>query len=197
MPRFTTFPTLFDDLHSLTIQDFRRFGILGVPSDTDIQQVITWRNNRTKEVTANIRVIGYENCIEFDYLHNGEPKKYTVWLERQPSNLGRGSVNYFICPVTGNKCRKLYLYGGIFRSIKGCRGVLYPKQIESKRWRDMDKTYGIVFENERLWIALQKKHLKKTYKGKPTKIYSKLFEQYQRSMSVSERDFDNVMKKYF
>ncbi|NJB86156.1 hypothetical protein GGR26_001924 [Lewinella marina] len=74
--------------------------------------------------------IGYQTKAE-------EIVRQQVRLSPQPSNLGkdRGKVWYFICPKTGNQCRKLYMIGRHFYSQKAFSSAMYASQTESKMMR--------------------------------------------------------------
>ena len=60
-------------------------------------------------------------------LHNNQH----ILLVGIPSNIGRGTVYYFVCPVTGTRCRTLYYVPGarLLVSRGAIRpGVVYPSQ---------------------------------------------------------------------
>lgn len=65
---------------------------------------------------------------------------------------------------------------------------MYDSQTKSKKWRNMDKTFGAYFKIDELYEQLYKKHFKKFYAGKPTKRYLKIINQINRieRLSVSE-----------
>jgi len=46
---------------------------------------------------------------------------------------------------------------------------MYESQIQSKKYRQLDKTLGAYFRTDDLYSQLYQKHFKKTYAGKPTK----------------------------
>ena len=90
----------------------------------------------------------------FSYEYNGETHTYDVALRWKRSNLNPESEHgyyYFVCPETGNLCRKLYLVGGRFVSRRAFR-ALYPVQTYSKKyrsdtraWRDFVAVDDLVF----------------------------------------------------
>jgi len=97
---------------------------------------------------------------------------YKVYLDKVPSNLGRGFVYYFLCPTTGRRCRILYRAYGChtFRS----RGAFsyrlyYPAQAGSKRFRVFDKKESAEVKYQRLTEG-RKRH-QDYFKGKRT-MYS-------------------------
>lgn len=174
MPRFPTFPTLYDDVKTLSIADLKKLGYL-VPNNWRRGTVIWWR--RGKKI-GSIRVsvdIGYTSgMMELDYLYGEEPVKYKIPLESIPSNLGNGLVWYFRCPHTGKRCRKLYGAGKYFLHRDAFPGCLYESQIQSKFSRQFQKAFGWLFDIEKIEGELGQKYRKRHYGGKPTPLSKKL-----------------------
>lgn len=92
---------------------------------------------------------------------------YKISLTEIESNLGRGSIVYFICPSTNNRCRKLYNAYGYqkWKSRLGYQNRLYyDVQIVSKfdryntRYWELDKQ-----------LTSDKRRATNKYKGKKTK----------------------------
>lgn len=93
---------------------------------------------------------------------------YNIDLEERPSNLGRGSVLYFVCPETYKLCRILYqAYGSnIFKSRGAYNNrIYYPLQVSSKLGIYNDKYW----ELEKKLNKLQEGRASYQYKGRPTK----------------------------
>jgi len=85
------------------------------------------------------------------------------------SNLGKGWVYYFICPVTGYNCRKLYLDEGKFKSRIAIKGILYKQQEEPKKQRqrlDIIRKYN---RYSKMVDATFKPYHKPKYEGIKTK----------------------------
>jgi hypothetical protein len=107
-------------------------------------------------------------------------RNYKVYLHEQESNLGKGKVLYFLCPVNHSKCRILYsAYGSdFFKSRTAYRHRLYY---------DCQQSSKISRYNDNYWRI--ENHLKKlkqvsccgnrTFKGdltKASKRYNRLRE---------------------
>ena len=118
---------------------------------------------------------------------------YKVHLVSVPSNLGKGIVWYFLCPETNKRCRKLYSIGGYFLHREAFKGCMYESQIQSKKYRQLDKTLGAYFRTDELYSQLYKKHLKKTYAGKPTKRYLRILEGIQRAENIYYEKIENYL----
>ena len=139
---------------------------------------LSWTNG------SNIRFQSNYYAPEGNYLRliytntdrNGEKTDhdYKIQLTTVPSNLGKGEVLYFICPVTHKRCRVLYCcYGSpIWKSRFAYHNrIYYQSQVSSKRsyWNDM------YWEFEKKIKNLESNRRKQyTYKGKPTKFAVRL-----------------------
>lgn len=99
---------------------------------------------------------------------------YNIQLTFVPSNLGRGKVPFFVCPVSGNRCRILYrAYGS---PIWKCRGaynhtIFYPSQVSSKIYKFCDEYWRL----DRQIKKLEEETRNQThYNGKPTRRFKRL-----------------------
>ena len=174
MPKPHTFPTLYDEVKTLSISFLKTHKYLE-PEGFKGGSVI-WSRNGQKTGDISIKVCTYSETpyIEFDYKYNKVPTNYIVPLLSVPSNLGKGFVWYFICPQTGKRCRKLYLVDRYFYHRSAFKGCMYDKQTQSKKSRELEKVLGGYFGTDKLYDQLYKKHFKKHYAGKPTKKYLRL-----------------------
>jgi hypothetical protein len=188
-----TFPTLYDNLKTVSITFLTKHGYL--KTNQWRRGTITFSSNGNKTGSISIRVNTQPESryLELDYKCNEAPINYRVQLISAPSNLGKGVVWYFVCPRTGKRCRKLYLAEGYFYHRSAFRGCMYEKQTQSKRTRQLDKTLGAYFRTDQLFEQLYKKHLKKQYAGKPTKKYLKLTQQIQRAESIPYHEIERAL----
>ena len=176
MAKPQTFPTLFDEMKTVSISFLTKHGYLK-PNQWQ-SGTITWRKNGTKTGSISIQVNTQPESpyLELDYKCNETLINYRVQLVSAPSNLGKGVVWYFVCPHTGKRCRKLYLSDTYFYHRTAFRGCMYEKQTQSKKYRKLDNTLGAYLRIDELYEQVNKKHLKKHYAGKPTKRYFKLMQ---------------------
>ena len=193
MPKPHTFPTLYDEVKTVSITFLTKHGYLK-PNQLKAGSV-HWSRNGENIGSISIRVCTHsENLfLELDYKCNQVPIKYKVQLVSVPSNLGKGVIWYFVCPRTGKHCRKLYLADTYFYHREAFKGCMYEKQTQSKKSRYLDKTLGAYFKTDQLYEQLYKKNFKKQYAGKPTKNYLKLTQQIQKAESVSFREIERAM----
>lgn len=109
-----------------------------------------------------------EIYLELSYKAGENNRKERIELATLPSNLGKGEILYFVCPVRYELCRILYrAYNSeTWKSREAYRNrIYYPLQLHAKVGR----------ENSRYWYYERKlEHLYKQrqsyyFKGRPTK----------------------------
>jgi hypothetical protein len=193
MPKPHTFPTLYDEVKTVSITFLTKHGYLK-PNQLKAGSVHWSRNGENiGSISIEVNIQSEQPYIELDYKCNEAPIKYKVQLVSVPSNLGKGVIWYFVCPHTGKFCRKLYLADTYFYHREAFKGCMYEKQTQSKKSRYLDKTIGAYFKTDQLYEQLYKKNFKKQYAGKPTKKYLKLTQQIQKAESVSFREIERAM----
>ena len=192
MPKPHTFPTLYDDLKSISISFLTMHGYLKPKQSQN--GIITWSRggNKTGSISIRVNTQSQYPYLELDYSYSEAPINYRVQLVSAPSNLGKGFVWYFVCPHTGKRCRKLYLADTYFYHRSAFRGCMYEKQTQSKKYRQLDKTLGVYFRTDELFEQLYRKHFKKQYAGKPTKKYLKLNSQLSKLEKPSLKQIENL-----
>ena len=193
MPKPHTFPTLYDEVKTVSISFLTKHGYLK-PNKLKAGS-IHWSRNGENLGSISIKVCTYSESpyLEFDYKCNEAPINYRVQLISAPSNLGKGVVWYFVCPHTGKRCRKLYLADTYFYHRSAFNGCMYEKQTQSKKSRYLDKTLGEYFQTDQLFEQLYKKHFKKQYAGKPTKRYLRIMEQIQKAESIPYHEIERAL----
>jgi hypothetical protein len=193
MPKPHTFPTLFDEVKTVSISFLTKH--LYLKPNQRQSGTITWSSNgnKTGSISIQVNTQSEQPYIELDYKCNEAPIKYRVQLVSVPSNLGKGVVWYFVCPRTGKRCRKLYLADTYFYHRSAFRACMYEKQTQSKKSRYLVKTLGEYFRSDQLFEQLYKKNFKKQYAGKPTKKYLKLTQQIQRAESIPHHEIERAL----
>ena len=193
MPKPHTFPTLYNEALQIDISKLKGWGYFKpkqIKSGT-----LTWsRNgNPTGSISIQVNTKSEQPYIELDYKYGDEPRNYKVYLTSTPSNLNRGKIWYFLCPQTKKRCRKLYSIGGYFLHREAFSGCMYETQTQSKKYRQLDKTFGAYFKIDNLYSELYKKNFKKTYAGKPTKRYLRIMEQIQKAENIPYHEIERAM----
>jgi hypothetical protein len=193
MPRHSNFPTLYDEALQINISRLKLWGYL--QPNNQKAGTLNWTRNEQPAGSISIIVSTIEGneYLQLKYEFRDEPREYKVRLVRKPTNLGVGEMWFFRCPSTGKLCRKLYSIGGYFLHRSAFQGCFYEKQIQSKNARFLEQNYGAYFKAESLYRERRKKHLKKTYAGKPTKKYLKLSKEIQKAEKI---DFKEVERNF-
>ena len=185
-------PTIIDHLIHISVHKLSKWGYF---NNYDRPGSLRWSRNGKETSSIGVFVSAENNYIELKYLRSATNEKvnYKVYLIDEQSNLGKGKVYYFICPITGNRCRKLYLYGKYFMSRKAIPNAMYESQTRSKRWRQWEKTYGKLFKQDKWFKEINSKHFKKYYNGKPTKRYKKLWLKIQSVPEIEPNEISRLL----
>ena len=192
MPKYSTFPTLYNEVLTLNISKLRQWGYLD-PAQIKSGNVLWSRNkNNIGQISIKADTYSQKPYIELDYKYKNEPRKYKIYLTVVPSNLNKGEIWYFICPITNKRCRLLYCIDGYFLHREAFKGCFYETQTRSKQYREYKKTFDTVFDVEELYNELDKKYFKKTYSGKPTKRYLKILKRIDEIDKIPKSKFQKL-----
>ena len=145
-----------------------------------VKGIIAWNNGS---------IISFESCYQEEkYIRlyytltkpTGEEYKldYKIQLTTIPSNLGRGEIPYFVCPISGKRARILYrAYGSLyFQSRQAYRKrIYYACQKCQKNFYDTER----YFELEKQLEALPEGR-KSHYRGKATRHQQRIRKLYER-----------------
>ncbi len=176
MPKPHTFPDLFEQAHTVSTSRLREWGYLR--AGRLVSLTVTWSHAGEVTGSVGVRIDTTTDCpfLEFSYRFGGEPVQYRVHLDAVPSNLGKGSVWYFICPRTMKRCRVLYQCGGRFVHRDECKGMMYLKQTYSHDTRAMIGLLDAHMDADKARAEMYGRHFRTHYKGRPTKRYTRLLE---------------------
>lgn len=161
-----------DKYLTLSVSDLKRLGLL--KPNSQMAGVVSWKQGAT--VTATIGITTDTRTLPMCYLRykvGGETIQENIRLMFKHSNLnpeGEHGYYYFVCPVTGICCRKLYNVGGRFVG-RSAFNALYPIQAASREQR---KTFNLFSTLGRLDEIQQSRWRKEYYRGKPTRYRLRL-----------------------
>lgn len=191
MPRIANYDKTVDDCLTISMTKLKEWEYLinGSKSGT-----VSWSRNGEAHSKIDIEVtfLEFEKYIVLKYTASGEPKKYKVKIIEVPSNLGKGYLHYFECPITHKLCRKLYLDSGMFLH-RTAFNMIYEKQKESKKWRGLTAIFDKAVLSEKIYEERYKKYFKTHYNGKPTKRYLKLEEKIKIANSYPSDTLQRLM----
>lgn len=193
MPRYSSLPTLYNEALQINISKLKEWGYLN-PNKWKTGTLNWSRNgNQTASISIGVSTLASDEYLHLKYNFKEQPREYNIRLVSKPTNLGIGEMWFFLCPSTGQLCRKLYSIDGYFYHREAFKGCFYEKQTQSKYARFLDQKYGAYFNAESLYFEARKKHLKKTYAGKPTKKFTKLSREIERAERVNFRDIEKAL----
>lgn len=193
MPKFPTFPTLYNEVLQINISKLKEWGYLD--PDQIKSGTLNWSRNGSPTGSISIRANTHSEqpFVELDYRYRDDPRNYKVYLTSTPSNLNKGKLWYFLCPQTNKRCRKLYSIDGYFLHREAFDGCMYETQTKSKKYRQLDKILGAYFKTDDLYSQLYQKHFKKTYAGKPTKKYLRITEQIRKAENIPFHEIERLL----
>ena len=162
MPKFPSFPTLYDGVLTLSITKLKEWGYLEPDQRKRGSNQWSANGNKTGEIDIAVFTDLEEPYIYLDYLFREKPMKYHINFVSVPSNIGKGSVWYFLCPHTGKRCRKLYSIGGKFLHREAFTGCMYESQKGSHKNRKLVRLYDRHFAGEKRYSQIYSRHFKPT-----------------------------------
>lgn len=182
MAKTPTFPFILDDCYTVSISNLNRWGCL---VDGQIKSgSVHWERGGNRVAGVNYStVIGLtpgQAYIEFDYTCNGEKIEWRVPLLSISSNLGKGLVWFFRCPVTGKRCKKLHFINRRFMHRSAVRGAMYKQQTQSKKWRNWSRVFDAYEIGADVLTEMQRPYFKQEYQGKPTRRFTRLIRKAER-----------------
>jgi len=174
MPKVHTFPRLYQEGTILRISRLKEWGYL--KEKQVLSGSIRWsiRGEETASVSIVAATITEPWEVRLSYNYRKQPFDEVIKIAFVPSNIGKGRIPYFVCPVTGKRCRNLYLYAGRFIHREAVPGAMYETQTYSHKNRVLCRLVDRYFGEDHAYEKLYKKGFKKQYKGKPTKQYLRL-----------------------
>lgn len=127
--------TTIDEYLRLSIKDCKRMGFLQPEQYRagSIRWTVGDKQRASVGFATDCRGVP---VARFSYTCDGQPVNETIYLRWKRSNLnGNHGYYYFVCPVTGELCRVLYLVNGRFVGRKAFN-PLYEQQAKSHRRRN-------------------------------------------------------------
>lgn len=187
MNRNSTGVILINELLSLDISRLKNIGYN--PDDVNRSGYLIWSVNNERISSISLELVSSnEPVFILKYFYQDIEINYTLNLERIESNLCNGWIWFFICPITGLRARKLYLYKGKFVHRKSITNGMYASQIKSKSYRKFESAFGLHFKLDELYEEIYSKHFKSYYRGKRTARYKRIVEQIKK---IEGDEFDD------
>lgn len=155
----------------LKVKDFAEY----LKDTNHLKGSISWTTGAS--IGIELQKEGREYLLNLTYIRTEAGKENDInsriEIVPYPSNLGKGMVYYFLCPLTFKPCRVLYMgYGShYFKSREAYNNrIYYPSQISSK----LDRHNDLYWSLERRLEKVNYKGLKSHYRGSPTRTQKKV-----------------------
>ena len=189
--------------NSLTIGEAVRLNIDNLKKTKCIVKgavtTFTTKWNTGAAINAKIKYTETEKTILLNYSYNQKPIENLIQIVEVKSNLGKGFNLYFICPITGNKCKTLFCsYSSqIFKSrLAYSKRIYYSTQICSKVFR-ISARY---FNTDKAVNRMYKLRSTKEYNGKETKRHKRLIALIDKRAYLDElrnEELDRYLEKLY
>lgn len=188
MGRHSNLPVLYDFCKSLSISELKKWKYL--KPEKCQKGTITFRsfNYDILEVLISVYIDPDNPFMEFEYLISGTKLNYLIYFELVPSNLGKGFVWYFNCPLSGIRCRKLYLINGYFQHRVAYKKGYYQTQTLGTKDKYLVRQFDKLQKSNKAKSILCTKYFKPYYNGMPTKKYLKLLQDIENGEGISEAE---------
>ena len=190
MPKRYTFPTLLDEVKTVSITKLKEFGYMKPDRFKSGQLIWSRRGEQIGRISMSVDLRQTPKCYLWYTYNKEEEISYTVNLTSVESNLGFGKIWYFVCPHTSKRCRKLYGVGKYFLHRDAYPHAMYECQTYSKHYRQINEVCKIMHGSDELYEELYSKHFKTHYAGKPTKRYKQILAE----LDYIEQSQDQAMK---
>lgn len=154
-------------------------------------------------MNIDVIVTSDEKYMRLRYVVNPESEvdrkemDYRVYFDSMKSNLGKGDVYYFVCPVSNQRCRILYMaYGSeYFKSRLSYRNrIYYNCQASSKRLYATNRYFKLTDKFDKF----KETNFRLLYNGKKTRSFMKI-EKMAKDINYFDKErnvnmFDSIMR---
>jgi hypothetical protein len=142
----------------------------------DDTMTLRWYSNNEEIASMRCQIIGEYNPHKACFIFHSKAGQQCIEVKitTTTSNLGIGTVPFFVCPITRTRCRKLYLIAGRLASRLAIKGALYESQVWSKKYRELNDTYGAAFLLDELYDQVFVPYFKPTYRDSPTRSLNRI-----------------------
>jgi hypothetical protein len=165
----------FDDLPALSIFDLMKSGNLAPGSESDITINVPTAQ-QAYSITLHITTKPPQPHICFSCTINGKAVNYVVNLTAAPMRISNCCLWYFVCPVSGTRCRKLYLVDGYFMHRNAINGAYYQQTLTSSIRSAVTHVSKLAAVGK-MMDSVNAPYFRKTYANKPTRRYSRILKE--------------------
>ncbi len=160
---------IYDACPALSIFDLIKAGCFDQEGTTNV----TIPYSVAFEILLQICIRKDASFITVSHTEEGRQITNDIQLLKVASGLGNGVVWFFICPVTGIRCRKLLFHNGYLQHRSAIKG-LYKTQTNTPSIRQFMHDLKTIQTLTQISEKLTTPYFRKTYAGLPTKPYTKI-----------------------
>ena len=189
MPRNSRNPIILDDLLTINARDIMQ------KAKQDRNMLLRWYRNGEMIAGIHCEIEDFEGMLvaHFKYHAHDHPVHVRVDIDTIASNLGIGRIPFFVCPISGRRCRKLYLVQGKLVSASAIQGAMYECQTRSKKYRILLPLFDRPFKLERLRKQIQSPYFKPKYRNNPTRTLKQIAEKIA---TLQQSTTDAILKDF-
>ncbi|RYD54867.1 MAG: hypothetical protein EOP56_18030 [Sphingobacteriales bacterium] len=189
MPKVLTGAKTVEQLPKLELRKLIDIGLIKPGYVSDWAQ-IDWSGR--EDLSAQLMACWQDNdlYIRLKYSIAGQLYGVTINIDRKPSNLGKGHTLCFICPITGKRCRTLYMaYGSSEWAHREAysKRIYYRGQISPPRYKAM---YSRAGTEQRIKELMKPERRAYAYAGRITKRAARLFQLQERYTQLCNIEWD-------
>ena len=169
---------LFENCKTISVYDLMKTGVLVSGKEADLIILFGSYDGEQAEVQMHINAVNTHPFISLMYILDGWQKNYRINLVSGPFRQNCEPQWYFICPLTGIRCRKLYFSDGYFSHRKAIKGA-YSRQIETRTVRKSIIQVEKICALGKMLEKVNAPWFRKTYAGKPTRACNRILRAIQ------------------
>lgn len=166
-----------DSLPRIKLSDFRQLfrkakELLSIPENREreeayLQTYFYFGADEDESRAIRVRYYPLQLRILLRWHYKGEVREQEIELIEVQSNLGLAPFLSFLCPYTGEVCRKLYTDGRKWFS-RGSFKHTYQQRKTNKEWRRLSSATAALRKYERI---TSQKYMKNFYRGNITRTH--------------------------
>lgn len=185
---------IIEDLPYIECSELREFGCLKPNLRSNVTLDLLVDDFKVGEIDCFVAISEPNSYLSLHWQGLKKLNQQDILLTSIPSNLRdfdprtrKNRVYYFVCPVTGKRCWKLYLDGSQFVSRHGVKGI-YKKQAYSRNERQVLSLFQLEQKAKEAIELIGSSKIYRTYRGKMSKSF-------KRALAKAEKAINQRRKK--
>jgi hypothetical protein len=191
MPRPRTDPPTTDFTQKIEVADLRPLGYFAAgPLSFTLTLPNPYTGEPNRQIACELTMSEVGGWLRLRYSVKEIPYDYMIQLEAVASNLGRGVYYLFICPLSGQRAKKLYsCWGSPYFAHRAALGVRYETQYVAGLF---GKVVPYFKNHKRVAKDLDESQRKRIYAGKYTRWYRRALKSICENQKLGSLILDNI-----